>query len=111
MIFRATRDLQTLEPYAHHKLIKAERGRHGSGNNRAGERGDRVVVDVPVGTLVFDDDGLLADLSEVGQEFVAAKGGSGGRGNASFATSTRQAPAFRESETSSASAGERWRAT
>jgi GTP-binding protein len=96
VIFRATRDLQTLEPYAHRKLIKAERGRHGSGNNRAGERGDRVVVDVPVGTLVFDDDGLLADLSEVGQEFVAAKGGSGGRGNASFATSTRQAPAFRE---------------
>ncbi len=96
VIFRATRDLQTLEPYAHRKLIKAERGRHGSGNNRAGERGDRVVVDVPVGTLVFDDDGLLADLSEVGQEFVAAKGGSGGRGNASFASSTRQAPAFRE---------------
>ena len=96
VIFRATRDLQTLEPYAHRKLIKAERGRHGSGNNRAGERGDRVVVDVPVGTLVFDDDGLLADLSEVGQEFVAAKGGSGGRGNASFASSTRQAPAFRQ---------------
>jgi GTP-binding protein len=96
VIFRATRDLQTLEPYAHRKLIKAERGRHGSGNNRAGERGDRVVVDVPVGTLVFDDDGLLADLSEVGQEFVAAKGGNGGRGNASFASSTRQAPAFRE---------------
>ena len=96
VIFRATRDLQTLEPYAHRKLIKAERGRHGSGNNRAGESGDDFVVDVPVGTLVFGDDGLLADLSEVGQEFVAAKGGSGGRGNASFASSTRQAPAFRQ---------------
>ena len=96
VIFRATRDLQTLEPYAHRKLVKAERGRHGSGNNRAGEGGDDVVVDVPVGTLVYDSDGLLADLYEEGQEFVAAKGGSGGRGNASFATSTRQAPAFRE---------------
>jgi GTPase len=96
VIFRATRDLQTLEPYAHRKLVKAERGRHGSGNNRAGERGDDVVVDVPVGTLIYDDDGLLADLYEAGQEFVAAEGGSGGRGNASFATSTRQAPAFRE---------------
>ena len=96
VIFRATRDLQTLEPYAHRKLVKAERGRHGSGNNRAGEDGDDAVVEVPVGTLIYDDNGLLADLSEAGQEFVAATGGSGGRGNASFATSTRQAPAFRE---------------
>jgi GTPase len=96
VIFRATRDLQTLEPYAHRKLVKAERGRHGSGNNRAGEGGDDVVVDVPVGTLIYDGDGLLADLYEAGQEFVAAEGGSGGRGNASFATSTRQAPAFGE---------------
>ncbi len=55
-----------------------------------------MVVDVPVGTLVYDEDGLLADLSEPGQEFVAARGGSGGRGNASFTTSTRRAPAFRE---------------
>jgi GTPase len=96
VIFRATRDLQTLEPYAHRKLVKAERGRHGSGNNRAGERGDDVVIDVPVGTLIYDDNGLFADLYEAGQKFVAATGGSGGRGNASFATSTRQAPAFRE---------------
>ncbi|MCA1716346.1 MAG: GTPase ObgE [Actinobacteria bacterium] len=96
VIFRATEDLQTLEPYAHRNLVKAERGRHGSGNNRAGEKGADVVVDVPVGTLVYDEDGLLADLSEPGQDFVAAEGGSGGRGNGSFATSTRQAPAFRE---------------
>ena len=96
VILRATLDLQTLEPYAHRKLMKAERGRHGSGNNRAGEKGADVVVDVPVGTLVHDEDGLLADLSDPGQEFVAAEGGQGGRGNASFATSTRRAPAFRE---------------
>jgi GTPase len=96
VVFRATEELQTLEPYAHRNLVKAERGRHGSGNNRAGEKGASVVVDVPVGTLVYDDDGLLADLSEPGQEFVAAEGGGGGRGNGSFATSTRQAPAFRE---------------
>ena len=96
VIFRATEDLQTLEPYTYRNLVKAERGRHGSGNNRAGEKGADVVVEVPVGTLVYDDDGLLADLSEPGQEFVAAEGGGGGRGNGSFATSTRQAPAFRE---------------
>jgi GTPase len=96
VVFRAAEDLQTLEPYAHRNLVKAERGHHGSGNNRAGEQGDDVVIDVPIGTLVYDEDGLLADLSEPGQEFVAAEGGGGGRGNGSFATSTRQAPAFRE---------------
>src|SRR5918999_2348036 len=89
VIFRATEDLQTLEPYAHRNLVKAGRGRHGSGNNRAGEGGDDVVVDVPVGTLIHDDDGLLADLYEAGQEFAAAEGGSGGGGNAPFATSSR----------------------
>jgi GTP-binding protein len=96
VILCATEDLSTLEPYARRQVIKAERGRHGSGNNRAGERGGDTVLDVPVGTQVFDGDGLLADLSEPGARFVVAHGGEGGRGNGSFATSTRQAPAFRE---------------
>lgn len=96
VIFRASEDLQTLEPYAHRKIIKAARGRHGSGNDRAGEKGADTVVIVPVGTLIYDENDMLADLSKPGQELVAAKGGSGGRGNASFATSTRQAPAFAE---------------
>jgi GTPase len=96
VIFRATQDLSTLESYAHRNLIKADRGRHGSGDNRAGERGADVIVEVPVGTLVHDEDGLLADLPVPGAEFVAARGGQGGRGNASFTTSTRQSPAFRE---------------
>jgi GTP-binding protein len=96
VIFRTTEDLSTLEPYAHRRLIKAGRGAHGSANNRAGEKGADVIIDVPIGTLVYDEDGLLADLSGPDEEFVAATGGSGGRGNASFATSTRQAPAFRE---------------
>ena len=96
VIFRATEDLQTLEPYAHRNLIKAERGSHGSGNNRAGEKGSDVVVEVPVGTLIYDAEGLLADLSEAGEEVIVARGGLGGRGNSSFATSTRRAPGFRE---------------
>lgn len=96
VILRATEDLSTLEPYAYRKLIKAGRGSHGSGNNRSGERGEDVVLDVPVGTQIFDEGGLLADLSRPGEEFVVARGGEGGRGNASFATSTRQTPAFRE---------------
>ncbi len=96
IIFRATEDLQTLEFFANRNLIKADRGRHGSGNNRAGEKGEDVVVEVPVGTLIHDEQGLLADLAEAGEEVIVARGGLGGRGNSSFATSTRRAPAFRE---------------
>jgi GTP-binding protein len=96
VVLRATEDLQTLEPYAHRRLVTADRGKHGSGSNRAGERGKTVEIEVPVGTLVFDENGLLADLSESGMEVVVARGGEGGRGNESFATSTRQAPQFRE---------------
>ncbi len=96
IIFRATDDLQTLEFFANRNLIKADRGRHGSGNNRAGEKGEDVVVEVPVGTLIHDEQGLLADLAEAGEEVIVARGGLGGRGNSSFATSTRRAPAFRE---------------
>ncbi len=96
VVLRATGDLSTLEPYAYRKLVKADRGGHGSGGKKAGERGEDIVVEVPVGTQIYDDDGLLFDLAEPGQTFVVARGGEGGRGNASFATSTRQAPAFRE---------------
>ena len=96
VILRATEDLSTLEPYAYRKVVKADRGRHGSGSNRSGERGVDIVLEVPVGTLVHDDEGMLADLSSPDDEFTVAHGGEGGKGNGSFATSTRQAPAFRE---------------
>jgi len=96
VILRATEDLSTLEPYAYRNVVRAGRGAHGSSNNKAGERGKDVVLEVPVGTQAFDDDGLLADLSEPEESYVVAGGGEGGRGNGSFATSTRQAPAFRE---------------
>ncbi len=96
IILRSTEDLSTLEPYAFRKLVKADRGRHGSGSNRSGERGADVTIEVPVGTLIHDDEGLLADLASPGEEFTVAQGGEGGKGNSSFATSTRQAPGFRE---------------
>lgn len=96
VILRATEDLSTLEYLAHRNVIKAGRGGHGSGNNRTGERGEDVTLEVPLGTQVYEGEDLLADLSESGETFIAARGGEGGRGNASFATSTRRAPAFRE---------------
>jgi GTPase len=96
VILHSTEDLSTLEPHTYRNVVKAGRGGHGSSNNKAGERGKDAVLEVPVGTQVFDDHGLLADLSKPGESFVVAGGGEGGRGNGSFATSTRQAPAFRE---------------
>jgi GTPase len=96
VILHATEDLSTLEPYAHRKVVRAGRGGHGSGNNRTGERGQDTVLEVPVGTQVYDESGLLVDLSKPNESVVVARGGEGGRGNASFATSTRRAPAFRE---------------
>jgi GTPase len=96
VVLISTEDLSTLEQHAYRNVVKAGRGGHGSSNNRAGERGKDAVLEVPVGTQVFDDAGLLADLSKPGETFVVAGGGEGGRGNGSFATSTRQAPAFRE---------------
>lgn len=96
VVLRATEDLATLEYLYHKNLVSAGRGRHGSGNNRSGESGEDAIVEVPVGTLVFDSEGLISDLAKPGDSIVVARGGEGGRGNGSFATSTRQAPKFRE---------------
>jgi len=77
---------------------KAERGRHGEGSNRTGAEGHSIDLDVPVGTVVYDEatGERLFDFTESGQRFVAAKGGRGGRGNARFTTSTHQAPTEHE---------------
>ena len=69
VILRSTEDLSTLEPHAYRNVVNAGRGGHGSSNNRAGERGKDAVLEVPVGTQVFDGDGLLADLSKPGESF------------------------------------------
>ena len=87
------RDLQSFKRRAHYK---AERGRHGEGAQRHGADGDDLVVRVPPGTQVVDEDGTLHDLVVPGQRVVVAHGGSGGRGNKRFAGSTRQAPRFAE---------------
>lgn len=76
----------------------AERGGHGGPNKRQGKHGSDLTIHVPLGTLVYDAESgeLLADLVEDGQTEIAAHGGIGGRGNASFATSTFQTPRFAE---------------
>jgi GTP-binding protein len=73
---------------------KAERGRHGEGSNKTGRDGGDVVLKVPVGTIVFDDEtgDKLFEFTHADEKFVIARGGRGGRGNARFATSVHQAP-------------------
>ena len=72
----------------------AQRGRHGEGSNKTGRDGDGIVLKVPVGTIVFDDEtgDKLFEFSQPDQSLVIARGGRGGRGNARFATSVHQAP-------------------
>lgn len=97
VVFRADRSVGTLLDVRDHPHIKAPRGGHGLGKRKDGPRGrDRVVL-LPPGTVVYDSDGVLvADLAAAGDEFPAARGGRGGRGNARFATATRRAPGFSE---------------
>jgi GTPase len=86
--------LNTLIDYRYQQHFKAKTGGHGMGKNRSGVSGADVVLKVPVGTQIFDEDNetLLADLTTVGQSTVLAKGGNGGFGNAHFKSSTNRAP-------------------
>jgi GTPase len=97
VLLRADRSVGTLLDLRDHPHIKAERGAHGEGKRRHGQRGKDRIVLVPQGTVVLDEDGtVIADLANEGDELVAARGGHGGRGNARFATATRRAPGFAE---------------
>jgi GTP-binding protein len=92
------KNLNTLAYFRYHPINKAKKGAHGEGGNRQGKSGDDVFLRVPVGTIAKEKnkEKVLFDFIRDNQRFLAAKGGKGGRGNASFATSTRQAPRFRE---------------
>jgi GTP-binding protein len=90
--------LRTLIDVAYHKHYQAANGGPGGPNNRRGKRGAEVEIHLPVGTVIreAEDGSVLADLAHAGQQVLLAQGGRGGRGNASFATSTRQTPRFAE---------------
>jgi GTP-binding protein len=94
VLVESTQHLNTLLPFNYKRHFKAQRGRHGSGNNRQGKSGEDTVIQVPVGTQVIEEASgvLLFDFIEPNQRFLVARGGSGGRGNASFVSSTNQAP-------------------
>ncbi|MFL5334918.1 MAG: GTPase ObgE [Geminicoccaceae bacterium] len=95
VVFEAVPGLNTLIDFRYTQHFRAPRGKGGAGSNRTGAGGDDLVVKVPVGTQILADDeqrSLLADLTEVGQRVVLLQGGMGGRGNASYKTSTNRAP-------------------
>jgi GTP-binding protein len=86
--------LSSLSYFRFHPINAARRGAHGEGNNRSGKKGDDLVLRVPVGTVVklASAGKVLFDFLKAGQRFLAAKGGKGGRGNATYATPTHRAP-------------------
>ena len=94
VIVEAVDGLNTLIDYRYQQHFKAKNGGGGMGKDRHGANGDDVVMKVPAGTQIYEEDGetLLADLAKVGERVVLAKGGNGGFGNAYFKSSTNRAP-------------------
>ena len=98
VIFRANRNLTTLMDFKYRKKFKAEDGQDGMRKKCFGKNGDDLIIDVPVGTMIIDEETglLMADLIADGQTVTAAKGGKGGKGNVHYKSSVRQAPDFAE---------------
>ena len=94
VIMESSERHNTLVHFRFNPEYKAERGRHGEGSNKTGREGGNVVLKVPVGTIVYDEETgeKVFDFSQRDQQIVIARGGRGGRGNARFATSVHQAP-------------------
>ena len=98
VILEASAQLSTLLDLSYPQQFRAPKGSHGKGKDQTGRNGEDLIISVPTGTLVRDDETgeVLQDLLMEGQRFVAAQGGRGGRGNTRFATSTRRAPRIAE---------------
>ena len=97
VILRASRNQNTLAAFRYKKLLQAKPGQPGSKKRRHGKNGEDLLADVPIGTLITDENGdPLADLTQDGEQAVIARGGRGGFGNAHFTSSTRQAPRVAE---------------
>ena len=98
IIFKADRNLRTLMDFKYKRKYEAEAGQNGMSRNKFGKDGEDLIIKVPMGTVVIDQESgrIMKDLVEDGDSFVAAKGGKGGRGNVHFKSSIRQAPNFAE---------------
>jgi GTP-binding protein len=97
IILKASRNENTLSKFRFKKSLVAEDGKNGSSQNKRGRKGNNLTIKVPVGTVVLAEDGLpIVDLAIDNQEFIIARGGDGGFGNAHFTSSVRQAPKIAE---------------
>ncbi|MBR4231066.1 MAG: GTPase ObgE [Bacilli bacterium] len=98
IVFVGDKSLKTLIDLRYQKIIKGNKGQNGEGSNRYGKNSDDVIIKVPLGTTVYDDDtGLvIKDIIEDNEEVIVAQGGRGGRGNKAFATHENPAPKFSE---------------
>jgi len=95
IVFKVSNELNTLYPFRFKKKFVAEDGKNGSQKNMTGASGKDLVIEVPCGTVILDEDEeVVADLNEENSEFVALHGGEGGHGNAYYKTSIKQAPNF-----------------
>ena len=94
VVFEAVPGLNTLIDFRYSQHFKAPRGGHGMGRDRTGKSADDLLIEVPVGTQILaeDQETVLADFTKVGQRITMLEGGLGGRGNASYKTSTNRAP-------------------
>jgi GTPase len=94
VIMESSERHNTLVHFRFNPEYKAQRGRHGEGSNKTGKEGEDVLLKVPVGTILYDDESgeRIHDFSQPDEQIIVARGGRGGRGNAQFATSTHQAP-------------------
>ena len=94
VILKAEQNLNTLIDYRYQQHHKAQRGDNGAGQNKTGKGGENLILKVPLGTQVFEEDNktLIFDFVKIGEEFVAAAGGKGGLGNTRFKSSTNRAP-------------------
>lgn len=99
IIIKVTRNLSTLDEFRYKKKFHAENGEQGGKNKKFGKKGENLIIPVPVGTLIREEESnvIIKDLNKDGEEFLIAKGGRGGRGNVHFKNSIRQAPRFAES--------------
>ncbi len=96
IVFKADKDTNTLIDFRFTPILTAENGKNGSGTRSAGRSGKDLIVEVPIGTVVYKDKVKIADLTRDGQTAIIAHGGTGGFGNAHFKSSTRQAPIIAE---------------